>query len=319
MLTVFPEDYPRFRCRAGRCAHTCCAGWEIDIDPETRETYRGIPGALGARLSAAIDDSADPARFRLGEGERCPFLNDDNLCDLILSGGESLLCQICRDHPRFRTFLPGRTEVGLGLCCEAAAEQLLGRKEPFRLVSEGAEDQEGEAAALLALREELFALARDRSLPLPERMDRILARCGAALPERSLCDWAEYYLGLERLDERWTHVLTQLRDRAVKVDIIFFRQFMTERETEYEQLLAYFLYRHFLKAYDDGDVTGKAAFAVLSVRLLEALGALHWKERGSFSREDQIEYVRMYSAEIEYSEENLDTLFDELYRGDGET
>ena len=87
---------------------------------------------------------------------------------------------------------------------------------------------------------------------------------------------------------------------------------MTGREHEYEQLLVYFLYRHILRAYEDRDAAGKAAFAVLSVRLLTVLGALHYGKKGAFKLEDQIEYARMYSAEIEYSEENLETLYDAL-------
>ena len=45
MTEVFPQYYPRFRCRAAACRHTCCRGWEIDIDEETREIYRAVGGA----------------------------------------------------------------------------------------------------------------------------------------------------------------------------------------------------------------------------------------------------------------------------------
>ena len=65
-------------------------------------------------------------------------------------------------------------------------------------------------------------------------------------------------------------------------------------------------------ALDDGDVSSKAAFAVLSVRLLFSLGALHLLLRGEFTVEDQIELCRLYSAEVEYSDDNMDALFDAL-------
>lgn len=319
MLTVYPEYYSRFRCLAGRCRHTCCAGWEIDIDADTRAKYRSISGALGRRLADAIDDASDPARFRLTDDERCPFLTTENLCDLILAGGGDMLCQICRDHPRFRSFWPGRTEIGVGLCCEATAALILGQTAPARLLFEGVEGPEDEdAAALLHLRDRLFSAAQDRSLPLDQRMDDLLVRCGAALPDRSMAEWAEFYLRLERLDPAWTAVLTELKARGDLVDIISFRTYMADRVTEYEQLLVYFLYRHVAKAYDDGDITSKAAFAVLSVRILFTLGALHYEAHGSFTAADQTEYARLYSAEIEYSEDNMNALFDELFCGDGE-
>ena len=30
-----PDFYDRFRCRAAACRHSCCKGWEIDIDENT--------------------------------------------------------------------------------------------------------------------------------------------------------------------------------------------------------------------------------------------------------------------------------------------
>ena len=76
-------------------------------------------------------------------------------------------------------------------------------------------------------------------------------------------------------------------------------------DVEWEQLLTYFLYRHFLTAYEDGDVGSKAGFAVLSVRLLRCL-------KGLYPEMELAELARMYSAEVEYSTENLDILFSEL-------
>lgn len=318
MLTVYPDYYRDFRCLAGACRHTCCAGWEVDIDAETLQTYHALPGELGKRLASAVAEDGGAPHFRLEPDERCPFLNDQNLCELILSGGEALLCQICRDHPRFRNFLPGHTEIGLGLCCEAAAELILTRAEPLRLtVSGDAEPTDEDAAALLALRDVVMSTAQDRTLPLDTRMERILALCGARLPERSWADWAAFYQNLERLDEGWSGALRLLAQYGDAADTARFLRHMTEHGTELEPLLSYFLYRHFLKAYDDGDVTSKAAFAVLSVRLLTTLGAIRLTLQGSFSTADWIELARMYSAEIEYSEENMDALFDELVCGDG--
>ncbi|MBR2490816.1 MAG: hypothetical protein IKB65_04965, partial [Ruminiclostridium sp.] len=61
--------------------------------------------------------------------------------------------------------------------------------------------------------------------------------------------------------------------------------------------------------YEDGDVGSKVSFAVLSTRLLYLLGAIHWGKTGVFTFENQVEYARKYSAEIEYSQDNLDALF----------
>ena len=311
MCTIYPDYYPRFSCIASRCTHNCCIGWEIDIDPDTLRRYQAEEGPMGQRLARSISAGEDP-HFLLGEGERCPFLNQENLCDLILYKGEGFLCQICTDHPRFRTFLPNRAEVGLGLCCEEAARLILSQEKPVTLCGEAAGEPEPDAQALLDLREQLFALAQDRSQPIKNREQAILARCQTSLPDLTAAQWAEIYLNLERLDPAWTAILEDLRDHGEEADPVAFNRFMTGRETEYEQLLVYFLYRHFLTAYEDGDPGGKAAFAVLSTRLLRRLGARRWQRTGQFSLEDQAEYARLYSSEVEYSQENLDALFDLL-------
>lgn len=308
MQQVYPNYYLHFHCIAGICRHSCCVGWEIDVDAETLKKYRGVGGELGERLKKSITRGKTP-HFKLADGERCPFLNKDNLCDLIVHSGEELLCQICADHPRFRNFFSERTEIGLGLCCEEAARLLLSQSEKVTIISEGeAEPLDREETELLALREELFALAQDRRVPIAAREDAILRRVGATLPERSAREWAAFYLSLERMDEAWTALLQDMDD----ADLSVFESDMRSRETEYEQLLCYFLYRHLSAALYDGDVSGKAAFAVLSTRFLRQLGAWQYRKTGRFTQDDQIELARLYSAEIEYSQENLDALFDEL-------
>ncbi len=298
MLTVYPDYYPAFRCIAGACRHSCCIGWEIDIDEESLARYKAMHDPLGERLRRNIS-ADDPPHFVLGERERCPFLNERNLCDLILEGGEGLLCQICDDHPRFRNFLPGYTEIGLGLCCEGAAQLILSQEESVQFLSEGNwEEKDPDAEALLALRQQAFAIVQDRSLPIDRRMDKLLLLCHACEPGHP-ADWVDVFLELERLDEGWTAMLQKLEQDGKTIPV------PDVPDVQWEQLLVYFLYRHFLTAWEDGDVGSKAGFAVLSVRLLRCL-------KGLFPQVELAELARMYSAEVEYSTENLDILFDEL-------
>ena len=189
MKIIVPNYYPGFRCIANRCRHSCCIGWEIDIDPETREKYRYVSGDLGERLNAAIVDG-EVSHFRLGEGERCPMLNANGLCDLITELGEDMLCQICADHPRYRSFFTGRTEIGLGMCCEEAARIILTRNTPMQLVTledDGADEAlPDDEAGLLAQREELTALLQDDTHPLEARLDALLAAVDFTIPEKDL-------------------------------------------------------------------------------------------------------------------------------------
>ena len=133
MRITAPDYYNEFSCIAGACRHSCCIGWEIDIDGETLAFYDGIGGELGQRLQKNICREGG-AHFCLDEKERCPFLNGQGLCDIIIEQGEEALCQICDDHPRFRNFFSDREEIGLGLCCEAAAQLIVSRKEKTGMI-----------------------------------------------------------------------------------------------------------------------------------------------------------------------------------------
>ena len=309
MRLISPDYYPQFRCIADKCRHSCCIGWEIDIDTDTREKYRRVPGEFGQRLNKAIHDG-DVSSFILGEGERCPMLNQNGLCDLITELGEDHLCQICADHPRFRSFFTDRTEIGLGLCCEEAARIILTREEPMQLIvleDDGADDEPNdEEAALLALRGELIALMQDRSHPIEARLDALLDTVGLAIPER---DWAAVYRDLERLDPAWDNML----DAISSFDATSAPSGLSDRplafNTVFEQFCVYLLYRHLPGALEDDDVPGRVAFCVLSTQVLMTLCAA----KADCTMADLLDSARMYSAEIEYSEDNIAALLDALW------
>ena len=109
MKLCLPDYLSAFHCKASACRHTCCAGWEIDVDPDTVRRYREMDGSLGDSLRAALETDAEGnAHFRLTEEERCPMLRPDGLCRVICERGEEALCQICTDHPRWRCFFSDR-------------------------------------------------------------------------------------------------------------------------------------------------------------------------------------------------------------------
>lgn len=304
MKTVTPDCCKGFSCIAGACRHSCCLGWEIDIDEETLRRYQTVPGALGERLREAIEETDGAAHFRLTPEERCPFLNGDNLCDLIIAMGEDSLCQICADHPRFRSEWSDRTEVGFGLCCEAAGRLILGWREPVRLVTvddDGAEEEpDEEEAALLALRDELIAQMQNRAMPFEDRLNALSERC--RYPDRPWHEWRDFLLSLERLDSAWETALNALPDDPPPLG--------PEWDVPFEQLAVYLLFRHLPGALEDGDVQGRARFCVLVTELLRALLAV----RSEPTMEGLVELTRLYSSEIEYSDENVGAILDELAR-----
>ncbi|MBR2406920.1 MAG: flagellin lysine-N-methylase [Clostridia bacterium] len=308
MLTVVPNYYTAFRCIGSRCRHNCCIGWEIDIDDTTLARYRALDGAWRQRFDAHVANDEVP-HFITDESGRCPFLNAENLCDIQLELDDGCLCEICREHPRFHNRLPGRVESGLGLCCEEAARLILGQRELMHLCCSGTDEADD---AILALRDHVIALLQDRTLSIPERCEAMLALCNTAMPQATPAEWARVLLQLERLDSAWEDTLLLLQNEWHTADLNGFRSHMSDRQTPYEQLLVYFVYRHFANADSVSSAAARACFAVLGYTVLEALGAVLFTKHGSFTFEQFCELARAFSAEVEYSDENLDILWDTL-------
>ena len=301
-MHIFPKSYEKFKCIAEKCKHNCCIGWEIDIDEESAAFYKSVTGDFGKRLESSIEKGDVPC-FILGENERCPFLNKNNLCDIIINLGKERLCTICSEHPRFHNELPDRTESGVGMACEEAARIILCEREPFSLINNVASDDE-----IITLRDRLLTVLTDREKSIDERVFQMLCEAGASLPEKSVSEWAKLFLSLERLDEKWTEVLLSLSVNDTEA----FRVHMKDRMTEYEQLLCYLIYRHFANSWSLAEAAARAAFAALGYKIIFAAGAATFEKNGDFTTEDQIELCRLFSSEVEYSEENLHLLFDVL-------
>ena len=310
MKLIAPDYYARFACIAGACRHSCCIGWEIGIDPDTLGFYQQLGGDIGARLKQHIDQTPEGASFRLqGAQERCPFLNADGLCDLILTLGEDALCQICTDHPRFRNFYTDRTEIGLGLCCEEAGRLVLDWKDPVRLQvleDDGTgEAQDPDELALLAFRARLISMMQDRAQPVENRAETLASAAGARIEDFAWKEWTLFLLSLERLDDRWGVVLSALTDVPCRRPVI-----PPHLQTPMEQWMVYLLYRHLPGTLDDGMQRERLLLCVLMWLAAAHLCLL----TSSGTLEELAELCRLFSSEWEYSEENIASILEELAR-----
>ena len=299
MKEAVPNYYHKFRCIADRCTHNCCIGWEIDIDEDTMRLYNSMDTQIGERIRLNIE--GDVPHFVLDE-ERCPFLNKNGLCDIICECGEEALCDICRLHPRFRSFYSSFFETGLGLCCEEAARIILSEKEPFS-VNVPDVDITNEEREFFDKRQEIFCILQNRALSMNDRFVTLAEAFGLKF-NYSLRRLCELYLSLERLDENWTDILDGLKNYSFRGTV-----FDDEKlQTVFEQLSVYFIFRHLGDAMWDGDYKARVNFALMSSFLIGSLCEQYIKENGSISLPEIAEFARMYSAEIEYSEENPDVL-----------
>ncbi|MBE6038001.1 MAG: hypothetical protein E7218_02190 [Anaerofustis stercorihominis] len=312
MNIYIPNYYNNFRCIADKCTHNCCIGWEIDIDAQTLEKYRTHEGVLSERIKKCITADGDTASFILTEDERCPFLNKNNLCDIFTHMGEDSLCQICTDHPRFRNFFTDRTEIGLGLSCEEAARVILTNKDKFTLLSDGDMDKEDftfEEIELIFRRNDMIDILTDREKNISDRIKKLLLYNNCSLPDISFTQWADFMYSLEILDESWKNYIAVLYE-CDNDDML---TFPTEYEMMTEQLIVYFLYRHLAGSLDDGCFYERVLFCVISTIIINAICKAVSERQKAFSENDYIEICRLYSQEIEYSEDNTEAFIDEIY------
>ena len=309
MKVIAPDYYTRFSCLAGKCRHSCCVGWEIDVDDEAFEYYSTAGGELGERLMSSIAYKDGSRCFIRSDNERCPFLNENNLCEIIIKLGADKLCQICADHPRYRSFFSDHTEIGLGLCCEAAAELILTKKEKTQLIVLSDDNidcqYDTEDADFLALRRHLFNIVQNRNKTIKERISEMFSEFNMNFIQKTPSEWADIYLALERLDPCWTEELNRLKSMPHIPRGIFMSD---EWETAFEQLLVYFIFRHLPDSLYDGKFTERLAFAVYGLYMICLLCASKYLSAENADISDFINTARMYSSEIEYCEENIYTL-----------
>jgi lysine-N-methylase len=287
MKVYFPSYYKDFACKAGECSHSCCIGWEIGVDAETLAKYQ----TLG---DAEILSHIESGCIATAEDGRCPFLQSDGLCRLICRFGDGYISEICREHPRFYHRVGDRVEMSIGASCEEAARLILSSD----FTCFGSAEMEINLDCdtqfdALSHRDEIYRLLSDRTLTLGERLDGICSKyeinCQSIRVDREITDT------LEMLDEG---------DR----ELIFAERVgeNTTNQVYAERFFAYLLFRHLSVARDFDDLRARLCFCIYLTELFLNMTA----NATDFCA--ICEAVRIISEEIEYSEDNTDTLIFEF-------
>lgn len=144
---IEPDFYGDFHCIGGQCSFTCCKEWKIAVDPETKKRWRklSVPetvlesGRVPKHACRSSLDKAQLSQFVMKKdgGEiiellpnmRCPFLEDTELCRLVLDYGEECLSETCHVFPRETHEFADRTERTLVSCCPEIVDRLYALKE----------------------------------------------------------------------------------------------------------------------------------------------------------------------------------------------
>ena len=300
MKYITPAYYRDFKCIASACRHSCCIGWEVDIDADTLAAYGSMTNPYGEAIRESIDYDGEP-HFRLSAGDRCPHLSECGLCNIITECGESALSQICSDHPRYRSFYDGVTEIGLGLSCEEAARLVLESENPIGFLISDSEDftaAEYRAEYPIELFSDddrfvteektgLLSIACNNSLSINERLAKLLPNMPPIEDIKTLL------LSLEILDENWKECVKSLSAKDFDLDFAKYSRYI-------ERAISAFIFRHINceSFYSPATV---ATFAALSAVIVTAL---------SNDSDDFADTLRAYSAEVEYSTDNTEKILD---------
>lgn len=350
-----PDYYEDFKCIGGKCTDSCCIGWELDIDEESYEAYKKAGGDFGKRLRESMVDGSDETEecntFRLN-GDRCPFLNEKNLCDIYIHLGEKSLCKVCTEYPRFTVEYDNTREKSMALSCEAVGKLLFEREDRVTFIEKEIPYEEIFEECLPMFVKEIEYI-RDRSIAiLQNRTDDIYDRikmflCFVSKAQEIINEGSEdenliellenldidcpnfksgelkpfieevcYLLGeLYVLGDEWTEVFSEFKSKLNEEVIYEFEKYRKDNkmlDIWYENIMVYFVFRYFTKGVYDCDVISRAKFAFLGFFAIRGLAAIRYQNLRKFDITDMIMVAKAYSKEVEHSEGNIAYLMEEF-------
>lgn len=297
MKIVKPTFYKNFKCIAGDCPDSCCQGWEVDADSDSLEYYKTLDNSLEIKKridSVLSKDEFDNTIFTLAPKKRCPFLNDENLCDMHIAIGGEHTPYTCRTFPRFIYDFGGTREIGISFSCPVASDMMY-NTESFDFETEvnsdlpTLNDIDAEKYFLLYKgRAEAYKIAKDKNKSIRERLNDLLD-LGVLLQEKLLpydeggddIAFFDVFKNPELINPEWKE----------KVENFSLKQVSDTQSNE--NILMYFLYKYLMQAVYDDDALSKIKMAVIGVFINTYFGEDSWT-------------VHLWSKETEHSQYNMD-------------
>ncbi|EJT6170864.1 flagellin lysine-N-methylase [Clostridium perfringens] len=130
-----PKYMNDFKCIGPNCIDTCCAGWDINIDENTFKKYESDKGNLKELINGKYlknsesGDSFNYGFMKITKDNKCPFLNDNLLCEIHGKCGEENLSITCRRYPRVFNIIDDIYEKsGLPSCEEICSKAFLNKE-----------------------------------------------------------------------------------------------------------------------------------------------------------------------------------------------
>lgn len=282
---IYPGFYESFNCKAARCEHSCCKGWEIDIDDDTANYYLTIEGTLGERIRKSMGHNEQGYFFELND-DCCPHLDEHGLCEIMKELGEDGLCDICHLHPRFYFERQEILCCGLGASCEAVCELLL--RDDYILFYEGTVS--GKSYSIF----DLISMLGYKN----EEMSEVVFYKDKEYFKRLVSMYRE----TEPIDENWKKELDELSDILDSGDLDAVETVFKEGRSKIERIYSYILFRQ-LERMEADNSKYIVGFAVGACNFI----ALYATCYGGIDKA-----LRRWSEQMEYSTLNIDLLISQV-------
>lgn len=298
MKIIKPTYYKDFKCIAGACPDSCCQGWEVDADDASLSYYKTLSPKLEIkqRIDSVLDkDEFDNTIFTLAPKKRCPFLNDENLCDMHIAIGGEHTPYTCRTFPRFIYDFGGTREIGISFSCPVASDMIYNLNSHLEFEEEITNElpslNDIDAMTYFSLlkgRKEAFSIVQNEETPLNERLIELLLFAQNLQKEMDdydeggdAIDFIDVFKNPELINPQWEERVHNPNIKPVADTL------------SNENIASYFIYKYFLQAVYDLDVLSKVKMAVIGVLINTYFGESSWT-------------IHLWSKETEHSQYNMD-------------
>lgn len=327
-MNIFPKFYNDFKCIANKCPDSCCKDWDVVVDDDTAKFYNSADGEFGDKLRRLMTIDSDGDRIFTAQNGKCPFWNDQMLCDIYINCGQEHLCDTCREFPRLVQDYTAFSEHMLSFACPEAARIMLTSGNCFDFI-DSFEIQDGDLDYSAEIMNFLL-VARKISCDFFDTDDSFqtaLCKC-YAFNERvqAMIDSEDYNISsLYRLKDCTPLNMPdreKIFDLHKKLDIMdksFFEDMQNAKnctakesrtsDSEFTVLAKYYIFRYYLTAIDCFDVITTMNRIVCAYTVISSLVAYKKAENNFDCR---VTIFQRYSKEVEHSYEN--TIFITLHK-----
>lgn len=319
-VNYYPEYYSKFRCSADKCPDSCCMLWEIVVDDVSAAIYDNISGETGDKLRNAMTEDQDgDIIFRL-KGDRCPFLEDDMLCEIHRKLGEEYLCDTCREYPRAVQDFGNSAWHDLSLSCPKAAEIILsGKNEPlfYEKIAEIPDEElcfDSEFMSFMTeARRHLLDIIWDRSYTPGQAAEKCCEYAaliqqeidGNSKPQIhfSITSLLKAYLAGDILTSDFSYALEQALSLGDSPETDDAKNALDNYDGLYRQLMTHYINRYWLRAVFDGKAFEKVMLMSQAYTAVRRLHYSYYAKNRELPFSAAVRIVQLFSKETEHNDE----------------